>query len=953
MNARLRAIAGTLRETALEVAGPWRRLSHLSALPSAEASDVLSRVAHQQFRAVLGNSLGLLWAHAIAVVLHLIVMSSYRPLGWPGVVGWAAAATTTTLAMFVMLIRFSRQSPPDAALPAWERRCAALNGASGLVWGLAVVPALNDPFVTPYTALGLLLVMMAALSLQSIYRPAIWWQVLPCAVVSSICFLLRGGWFHVVATLVYVLLLVLLIKLARRQNAVVTQFMRTSEERLALLEAVEAQRAAAQRANQEKTRFLAAVSHDLCHPTHSMALLTQALRQPEQDRPAVVEQFCLAVKDMNEMLDHLGQLAAREDASSESQAPLRDAPWSPPAAGSQAGTNSAVGERSRTRLTWGRVAGALRRLASDVVSPWRPEPATAMDTPEVLKSISHQQLRGLLDKGHADARSALVYTTLGAMMLWAMAPGAGVLVWGLCQFVVIAATELNYRRYVLAKPSDEMLRPWEAQRGRLASVQGVLWGSVWFLFPWNVYFESYAVLGLLWVTAGSVRTHHRPALSWLAVPCAAMTCVGLLAQGSMSGLVMGLGFALAVGVMIGLGWVQSELVTRSMQLAQERILLMDELEGQRAAAQQADAAKTRFLSTVSHDLRQPMYAITLLSGSLRQQPNAPAPVLQQMDASVQAMGEMLDALLEVSRLDEGTLPLRVAPLALAPLLDRIELQFVSQAQSKGLTLRVQPPASRWRLVSDAYQLQRVVANLVANAIRYTPHGQVIVRCRLRHKLVWLQVWDTGVGIARDDRQRIFQEFVQLSAAQSGRREGLGLGLSIVQRLTSRLNHPVVLRSRPGRGSMFAVGVPLDGTDAGTDSMLDAQEEQALLDLLRDKLILLIDSDAAALHSLQSLLETFHCNVLVAPSTALALEAVNSSLCTPDCIISDLELGNGDTGLNAIAQLRALVGHPLPALLLTAQTGPTTLAAQGSGITVLAKPLHAQALWHALSKTFQA
>jgi CheY-like chemotaxis protein len=244
-----------------------------------------------------------------------------------------------------------------------------------------------------------------------------------------------------------------------------------------------------------------------------------------------------------------------------------------------------------------------------------------------------------------------------------------------------------------------------------------------------------------------------------------------------------------------------------------------------------------------------------------------------------------------------------------------------------------------------------MANLVANAIRYTDAGHVIVRCRLRGTMAWLQVWDSGRGIAPQDRQRIFEEFVQLDHTRSLGAEGLGLGLAIVHRVTQRLGHRVVLRSRPGRGSLFSIGVPLSGP-VGPGAPHRSAEGQ-LAALLRGQLILLIDDDPVVLRSMQALLEAFECHVLTACSLHEAMQAVDDSLRTPDMVISDFRLGESCTGLDAIAQIRDRIGEAIPAMLVTADVGMARTAAHPHGIPVLAKPLQAGTLAAELGRALAA
>ncbi|XVJ68813.1 MAG: response regulator [Rhizobacter sp.] len=405
-------------------------------------------------------------------------------------------------------------------------------------------------------------------------------------------------------------------------------------------------------------------------------------------------------------------------------------------------------------------------------------------------------------------------------------------------------------------------------------------------------------------------------------------------------------FLVGVALLIRLAYLQNTLISRSLHDAEERLALLSELEVRRAEAQHASQAKTRFLAAVSHDLRQPMHSISLLTKALARRVDADMVVHRQISASVQAMDDMLDGLLEVSKLDIGDLPLRVGPVHVPALLARLQLQFQAQAQEKGLSLTVQAAAS-WAY-SDADELHRLLANLVSNAVRYTSQGHVLIRVRERGASLWLQVWDSGLGIARRDRLRIFDEFVQISPLKSGlaQASGTGLGLSIVQRVAQRLDHRVVVRSRPGRGSLFAVCVPRVNAPGVTDDAVLG--DRALDHYLTGLLILLIEDDVAVRQSMRLLLLSFSCHVLEADSTRSALAVVDSTLRTPDLIITDYRLSDADSGLNAIVKVREAVDETIPALLITAERQPPHDAAARLGVPVLSKPLNTRALTIALS-----
>jgi CheY-like chemotaxis protein len=306
-------------------------------------------------------------------------------------------------------------------------------------------------------------------------------------------------------------------------------------------------------------------------------------------------------------------------------------------------------------------------------------------------------------------------------------------------------------------------------------------------------------------------------------------------------------------------------------------------------------------------------------------------LVQRIDAAVAAMNELFNALLDISKLDAGVLTTEVAAFPVAQVLRRIESTFAAAAGEKELSFRV-VPSSAW-VCSDPILLERIVLNLVSNAIRYTAVGGVAVGCRRRSETVRIEVYDTGPGIPEDQQQNIFGEFYRL--AESGAHAGLGLGLAIVDRLCGILGHPVELASTVGKGSRFSITVPLAAAAATTVEAHDTPPVVA--DVLFGKLVIVIDDDPLVLDGMCGLLRNWGCRVVAVPSP----DAVAGLSCQdlPDLIISDYRLADGHSGIKAIDDLRASFGAPIPAFLITGDTAPERLReAQESGHYLLHKPV---------------
>lgn len=363
-------------------------------------------------------------------------------------------------------------------------------------------------------------------------------------------------------------------------------------------------------------------------------------------------------------------------------------------------------------------------------------------------------------------------------------------------------------------------------------------------------------------------------------------------------------------------------------------------------AEKADRAKTRFLAAASHDLRQPLQAISMFAGALKvslEEGNS-RDLVARIQECVGGANELLEALLDVSRLDAGVLTPRPSDFIACDLMERIELEFNAQAKEKRLALRIVPSTAIMH--TDQALLHRIVGNLVANAVRYTDRGRILLGCRLRGQFLRFEIWDTGPGIEPDSRERIFEEFFQIGNPERDRQRGLGLGLAIVRRLAALLRLSVTLDSRPGKGSVFRVDVPL----APTQDYL-AQPEPATTankSALAGRTIMVIDDDPMQVDALSSLLAGWGCKVMAANDVAGARQALDAGM-VPDAILADYRLRMGETGAEAVSVVRRAAGADIPGVIVTGDTEPARLMkAANSGMALLAKPVDADELLSALA-----
>jgi signal transduction histidine kinase len=386
-------------------------------------------------------------------------------------------------------------------------------------------------------------------------------------------------------------------------------------------------------------------------------------------------------------------------------------------------------------------------------------------------------------------------------------------------------------------------------------------------------------------------------------------------------------------------------ILSAINLRFENIALMEKLrvetelaETAKREAENANAAKSKFLAAASHDLRQPIHAQGLFLDVLSHTEQTPhqQSLLASARAASEATSGLLNALLDFSRIEAGVVKPQQQQLRLQPLLNKIEAELAGLADAKNIVYRSRE--THLAVQSDPMLLEMILNNLILNAIRYTKHGGVLVACRRRGDLAVLEVWDTGMGIAPEHQQEIFREFHQLGNPERDRDKGLGLGLAIARGLARTLGHELSLVSVPQRGSVFRLALPIE---LGIPD-ISPVTLQSMTRLLNAR-VLVIDDDQIVRESMLHLLRDWGCECDVAESIDEALVFARQH--PPEIIISDYRLRERRTGGEAIAAVRELLGTAIPALLVTGDTAPERLReAQASGIPILHKPVSAGMLY---------
>ncbi|MDE2372025.1 MAG: hybrid sensor histidine kinase/response regulator, partial [Burkholderiales bacterium] len=373
---------------------------------------------------------------------------------------------------------------------------------------------------------------------------------------------------------------------------------------------------------------------------------------------------------------------------------------------------------------------------------------------------------------------------------------------------------------------------------------------------------------------------------------------------------------------------------------------LERTRGERDEALGAGLEKSRFLAIASHDLRQPVHALGLFAATLqkRLQRTPDEALARNLMRAIDGLERSFSAILDISRLDGGAVAPHLQTFPLRDIFRRLHMHYAGQAEFVGLGLRFAPGCKS--VTSDPQLLERIVGNLVQNAIKYTAHGGVVVVARSTASHVNVEVWDTGCGIAAHDLGRIFEEFYQAGRSDRDRVTGLGMGLTIVKRLCELMNLRLEVASTPGRGTMFRVGVPIGGLPGIQEELVAADTLPMAIETQR--MVLVVDDEEPIREGLRLLLQEWGYQAMTAADAAQAEAAVADLEGRVDLVLSDLHLGGGPDGQQVIASVRRLCGREVPAILVTGDTAvDTALRVAASGDPVLVKPVQPRRLFDAM------
>ena len=552
---------------------------------------------------------------------------------------------------------------------------------------------------------------------------------------------------------------------------------------------------------------------------------------------------------------------------------------------------------------------------------------------------------------------AVVRTPLGvlpatAFVAYIMTPYAGAaLAWGWMALVVAIWSARVVVCAVLLRrpPAPERVGPWIRFQIAAAMLGGMAGGSAALLFHAAPELE-YAYLTMVvcgWCAAGLAVSGAVPLAfyGFVALFLAPLTAGWVLSDNTDALLVATL-LVLFIFLLTTYARDNAQLVGRALRMRfenEELVRLLQAREGEaQAARERAEAAnlsKSAFLAAASHDLRQPLHALSLLLSTLQERTREPeaSALLAKIATSADSLDTLFKGLLDLSRLDAGSVTPEYKPVALGPLLLRLENDFRPLAQAKGLAFAC--AASNAWVTSDQDMLERLLRNLLDNAVKYTERGRIEIGVEADAARVQIKVRDTGIGIDTRHRERIFEEYYQIRNPERNRRRGIGLGLAIVKRTCELLGHAIRVQSEPRRGSTFELELarcaPAPRSPSEDDRAIGRSTES-----LRGLVVVVVDDDAEVQEATRTLLEGWACRPVVCASSAEALSELERQGLKPEAVLADYRLAGAENGLEAIGRLYQRYGD-VPAAIVTGEINAVDLKVPDSmPVVVMQKPLRA-------------
>jgi len=575
------------------------------------------------------------------------------------------------------------------------------------------------------------------------------------------------------------------------------------------------------------------------------------------------------------------------------------------------------------------------------------------DFPPSSRSLDEALRQRLLRQTFVLGRATGPTAFVAALMTWGIfcslnGPQSGVLLWaGLIHGVqwgrwyFIRRNERVYPEARYAEGQPDGLRFYIAP----LILASIVWGlAPWLLLPagGDALQSSILVVILFGMLAGSIPTLspcRLGVIAWL-VPLASLASAFLLLQGTQQGMLLAAFLVLFCAVMGKFAFVQNRLLTTGLRAQIENASLSERLLVQSRDLERLSRERSRFFASASHDLRQPVHALALYAQVLQRDlaTHPSLPVVNRVIQATESVGSLLNLMLDISKIDAGAVKPSFRRLPLDALFERLLHIYESRAEAAGLDLRIHLVPGE--IVTDGDLLLRILSNFVDNALKFCRGGGVLISAQRRGEAIRFAVWDTGCGISPEHQAQVFEEFFQVDNPQRDASKGFGIGLSIVKRLAELLGARLGMRSVPGRGSVFWVDVPVQSVVLATDGDLIAEPLVDAYPLATRQLhLLLLDDDRQIREAMRAWLQPLVAAIHVAGSVAEARAIALREKDRLDALVVDFRLAERIDGIEAAAQLRALVGRPLPTILATGDTDPERVrAACAGGLEVLFKPV---------------
>ncbi len=523
-------------------------------------------------------------------------------------------------------------------------------------------------------------------------------------------------------------------------------------------------------------------------------------------------------------------------------------------------------------------------------------------------------------------------------MLWNHVSHAGLLSW-LAVIMMFHLTEMgSWWRYRKATTTIAQCRAWSIAFNIFTGGVGLMWGiaAVCF-FPEDLAYQALLICVILGLAAGAVTMNpiYPPSLLLFFLTVLPPTIVRVAIEGDSVHWILAGMLSLYTIVVGDSGRVLAKTYYLSLSQRYENLSLVGQLTIEKSRAELASSEKSRFLATASHDLRQPLQALMLFSDALHNvaKEKEVQHLSGQIGKSVNALVEMFDELLDVSRLEAGIVEARLQNFALQPLLDRLYVDLAPMAQSKGLHFVM--PDGNWVLYSDPFLLDRILRNLISNAIRYTDQGEVIVSCELSENALKFVVSDTGIGISAEAMPHIFEEYYQVNNQHRDRRKGLGLGLAIVRRVEGLLGCQVQVESESGQGAKFSFSIKTGDPEQLAQPFAISHSRHDL----QGKVVALVEDDPDIRKMLTELMIEWGCVVFADESADEVIHRLDAEHCRPDILVCDYRLPNEVTAVHVIKRFRELWGSYMATIVLTGDTATEAMQhINSTGAMLLHKPI---------------